>query len=211
MVSLGVSWKTDSAVDFVGGGTVSVASGSMDLDFMTTTANNFKNWSPSVQYTYPIFSTASAVTWNPILRSALSIGVNIMNADYGAQPIYISSATSIGFNAALLLTEGGACSPGQLMMTSFSNVANNVKFTGRDNQLLAPSGDVAGTTQCFNVPNDKPTVPEVNSLRSVGGEFCTSYISYTPKVTVTYKVTTTTTPVTGKFLLGMIFLCARVS
>jgi hypothetical protein len=54
------------------------------------------------------------------MRTALSIGVQLLNAPYREQPVYITTATSLGFNAALIESDGGACPAGQLMMTSFS-------------------------------------------------------------------------------------------
>ncbi|KAH8804446.1 hypothetical protein F5884DRAFT_901629 [Xylogone sp. PMI_703] len=191
--SLGLQWSTDSALDIVGGGKVSVNSGSLYIDFMEQTATP-QNFIPEVQYTYPTFSTASKVSWNPIMRSALSISVDIFNAPYGAQPIYITSAASIGFNAALLSNNGQKCKAGQLEMTSYSNVANNVLFSGGKQLALGPSGQTSGATQCFNVPNDIPTADEVNSLRSVGAAFCTAYLNYKPPVTIAYAVSTLVTP-----------------
>jgi hypothetical protein len=72
-------------------------------------------------------------------------------------------------------------------------------FSGASQQLLAPSGNVAGNTQCFSVPNDIPTNDEVKDLASVGGAFCTSYIDYNPPMTVSYGISTTTTLSTGMF------------
>lgn len=192
--SLGVSWSTTAAVEFTGGATISVNEGSIYLDLMESTATQATNWSPTIQYTYPVFSTAATVSFIPIMRSSLSIGVNIMNAPYGAQPVYITSASAIGFNAALIESGSGACPAGELMMTSYSNVANSVLFTGQASQALGPSGNLGAETMCFNVPNDIPTVDEVNSLRGVGAAFCTSYLDYSPSTTVAYTVTTVTTP-----------------
>ncbi|KAE9365730.1 hypothetical protein N431DRAFT_418523 [Stipitochalara longipes BDJ] len=82
-------------------------------------------------------------------------------------------------------------------MTSFSSVANSVVFgAGAQPQLLYPAGDVAGTTQCFAVPNNIPTDDEIAELKSVGGPYCTSYLDYTPPLTVAYAVSTVTTPTT---------------
>jgi hypothetical protein len=197
-VGLGLSFSADSAVDFTGGGTVSVNSASMDLDFMAQTANNFQNWDPQVWYNYPIFTTPSTVSWNPIMRSALSISVNILNAPYGAQPIYITSAASVGFNSFLTDYDDGQCSAGQLEVTSYSNVESNVLFSGGNPQLLASTGNGASETKCFTVPNDHPTRDEINSLKSAenGGAFCTSYIDYWPPVSLAYADTTKYTPTT---------------
>lgn len=63
IMSLGVSWSTTGAVNFYGGGAVSVSGGSMSLDLQQSTATQFTNWSPSVSYTYPVFNTAATVTW----------------------------------------------------------------------------------------------------------------------------------------------------
>lgn len=193
---LGVSWSTDSAVNIRGGGAVSVNSGSMYLDFIAQTATNFQNWLPQVQYTYSVFSTAFSVSWIPIVRSSLWIGANIMNAPYGAQPIYITSATPIGFNVALIETDGGPYTAGELMMTSYSNVANNVVFNGKSPQVLSGQGNVAGSTNCFNIPNDQPPVDEVSSLRSIAAAYCTSYLGHSPPLTIAYGVSTITTPTT---------------
>jgi hypothetical protein len=130
--SLGLSWSTDSAVNIQGGGYVSVDAGSMELDFIAQSVSSISGWQPQVSLAYPVFTTASTVYWNPIMRYAISIGVNIMNAPYGEQPIYITSATSLGFNAALIESDGGACTAGELMMTSYSNIANNINWNGLD-------------------------------------------------------------------------------
>lgn len=175
---------------------MSINGGTMALDFMAQTAQYFNNWFPNVQYTYPTFKTSSKVTWNPIMRSSISIGVSILNSPYKTQPIYINSATSIGFNAALIDSNSGQCNAGQLMMTSYSNVQNSVNFNGANVQQLGPSGNVVGSTKCFTVPNDNPTRDEINSLRSVGSAFCTSYLGYRAPLTIAYGVSTLTTPTT---------------
>ncbi|EED16609.1 hypothetical protein TSTA_016840 [Talaromyces stipitatus ATCC 10500] len=199
--SLGVQWSTTDAVSFTGGASMSVNSGSMYLDFKESTATQISNWSPHVQYTYPVFTTAATVSFIPIMRSSLSIAVEIQNQPYKAQPIYINTASAVGFNAALIETDGGACPAGQLMMTSYTDVSSNVSFSGGPSQVLSNTGDVAGQMKCFAVPNDIPTVDEVNSLRSQGAAFCTSYLSYTPPTKVAYAVTTTTGPSTTHITL----------
>jgi hypothetical protein len=196
MFGLGVQWSTDSAVDMVGGASVSINGGTMALDFMKQTAQSFNNWFPDVQYTYPTFKTPSKVSWNPIMRSSISIGVSILNAPYHTQPIYINSATSIGFNAALIDSNNGQCGAGQLMMTSYSNVLNSVNFNGANVQQLGSSGNVVGSTKCFTVPNDNPTRDEINALRSVGAAYCTSYLGYKAPLTIAYAISTLTTPTT---------------
>jgi hypothetical protein len=173
---------------------VSVDAGSMELDFIAQSVSSISGWQPQVSLAYPVFTTASTVYWNPIMRYAISIGVNIMNAPYGEQPIYITSATSLGFNAALIESDGGACTAGELMMTSYSNIANNINWNGQNQQALSSAGNTPGQTKCFNVPNDHPTVDEVNSLRSVGGPFCTSYLDYTQPTSIAYEVSTLVTP-----------------
>ncbi|KAL4876406.1 hypothetical protein BJY04DRAFT_223042 [Aspergillus karnatakaensis] len=194
--SLGVQWSTTDEVDFTGGAKVSVDKGSLYLDFMENSATQAANWSPQVEYTYPVFTSAATVSFIPIMRSSVSIAVEIRDSGYGKQPIYLNSATAIGFDAALMLEDGGDCPAGQLMMTSYSDVTSNVQYTGSDPIVLSDSGDVAGETKCFAVPNNVPTVNEVNSLRSVGGEFCTAYLDYSPPTSVKYAVTTATGPST---------------
>jgi len=194
---LGVSWKTDSAVSFTGGGSVSINSGSMYMDFMAQTATEVSGWTPTVDLTYPIFTSAATASFNPIMRSALSIQVTIMGNPYNAQPIYLTDATSIGFSAALIEADDGACPAGELQMTSFSSVANSVVFgAGAQPQPLYPAGDVAGTTKCFAVPNDIPTDDEIAELKSVGAAYCTSYLGYIPGTVAAYAVKTVTTPTT---------------
>ncbi|PCG98545.1 Hypothetical protein PENO1_057580 [Penicillium occitanis (nom. inval.)] len=199
--SLGVKWSTSAAVNFTGGASISVTGGTMYLDFTQSAASQISNWSPSVQYTYPVFTQAATVSFIPIMRYSLSIGVDIENKPYKAQPIYINSAEVVGFNAALIETDGGACSAGQLEMTSYSNVTNNLVFTGGSSKVLSSSGDVAGLTKCFTVPNDVPTADEVSSMRSQGAAFCTAYLDYSPPTRVAYAVTTTTTPSTTHITL----------
>ncbi|KAL3484555.1 hypothetical protein BJX62DRAFT_218618 [Aspergillus germanicus] len=194
--SLGVQWSTTDEVEFTAGAEISVDSGSLYLDFMQNTATQAANWSPQVQYTYPVFTSAATVSFVPIMRSSVSIAVEIHGSAYGKQPIYLNSATAIGFNAALMLEDGEACPAGQLMMTSYSDVTSNVMYTGNEAIVLSDSGDVAGETKCFSVPNDVPTINEVNALRSVGGEFCTAYLDYSPPTSVKYAVTTATGPST---------------
>ena len=168
--------------------------GSAYLDFITSTATQVSGWEPQVEYAYPVFSTASRVTWNPIMRSLISISVNILNADYGEQPISLTSESSIGFEAAMIEEDGGTCSAGELMMTSYSNVQSSVVFSGQQPLSLYSTGDTAGSTLCFSVPNDIPTADEVSSLRSVGAAFCTNYLDYNPPTAVAYGPTTITTP-----------------
>jgi hypothetical protein len=194
--SLGVEWSTDSAVDITGGGTVSVNQGSVYLDFKANSIGSWNNWTPNVQFTYPMFSTASIVSWNPIMRSSIEIDVDIFNRQVVGSPVYLTSASSLGFNAALIETDGGACPAGQLMMTSYSSVTNALQLTGEGNWAMYSSGNIPGQTQCFTVPNDIPTVDEVNELRSSGAAFCTSYLDYRPPTAVAYRVTTTTVPST---------------
>ncbi|KAL2845880.1 hypothetical protein BJY01DRAFT_247487 [Aspergillus pseudoustus] len=194
--SLGVQWSTTDAVDFTAGAEISVDNASLYLDFMQNTATQPANWSPQVQYTYPVFTTAATVSFVPIMRSSVGIAVEVHSSNYGKQPISLNSATAIGFKAALMLEDGEACPAGQLMMTSYSDVTSNVKYTGNDAITLSDSGDVSGETKCFAVPNDVPTVNEVNSLRSVSGEFCTAYLDYSPSTSVKYAVTTATGPST---------------
>lgn len=192
MYSLGVQWSTTAAVDFTAGATISVNSGSLYLDFANNVASQATNWSPTVEYTYPVFSTSADVSFVPIMRSSIAIAVVIENAPYGHQPVYINSDTAIGFNAAVVLNDGETCSAGELELTSYSSVNNEVLFTGGSTTVLSQSGDVAGQTKCFNVPNDIPTADEVSSLRSVGGAFCTSYLGYVAPTSVAYGITTRT-------------------
>ncbi|RAO71303.1 uncharacterized protein BHQ10_007315 [Talaromyces amestolkiae] len=199
--SLGVQWSTSAAVSFTGGASISVTGGTMYLDFTQSAASQISNWSPSVQYTYPVFTKAATVSFIPIMRYSLSIGVNIENQAYKAQPIYINSAEAVGFNAALIETDGGACSAGQLEMTSYTNVTNSLVFTGGSSKVLSSNGDVAGLTKCFTVPNDVPTADEISSMRSQGAAFCTAYLDYSPPTRVAYAVTTTTTPSTTQITL----------
>lgn len=199
--SLGVQWSTSAAVSFTGGASISVTGGTMYLDFTQSAASQISNWSPSVEYTYPVFTKAATVSFIPIVRYSLSIGVNIENNPYKAQPIYINSAEAVGFNAALIETDGGACSAGQLEMTSYTNVTNSLFFTGGSSKVLSSSGDAAGLTKCFTVPNDVPTADEISSLRSQGAAFCTAYLNYSPPTRVAYAVTTTTTPSTTQITL----------
>lgn len=196
MYSLGVQWSTTAAVDFTAGAAISVNSGSLYLDFANNVASQAANWSPIVEYTYPVFSTYADVSFVPIMRTSLAITVVIENAPYGHQPVYINSDTAIGFTAALVLDDGERCNAGELELTSYSSVNNEVFFTGGTTTVLSKSGDVAGQTNCFNVPNDIPTADEVSSLRSVGGAFCTSYLGYVPPTSVAYAVSTRTGPTT---------------
>lgn len=173
--SLGLQWSTNKAVDFTAGGIINVNEGSFYLDVFAQTASQFENWTPTIEYTYPVFTTEAEITFVPIMRSSIQIGINILGQPYGAQPVYITTAASLGFDAALFEDDGGACPAGQLMVTSYSNVQNNVVFSGQTPQALAPSGNVPGTPRCYDVPNDHPTNAEVSSLKSAGAdEFCSS-------------------------------------
>jgi hypothetical protein len=215
-MGIGVRWATDSAVNIVGGGKVTRAAGSVDLDFMLLAAQNRPaarslfstfaaeirdNWVPQVEYTYPVFTTPSQVLFNPIMRVAIDIAVNIMNAPYPSDPFQITSAISIGFDAGLVLSSGGTCPAGNFMMTSYWSASDNVWAYGSVQEKLAATGDVVGETNCFNVSNDTPTNDEVDSLRSVGADFCTSYIGYNPPLTAVYDVTIITTPSTTQTTL----------
>ncbi|KAJ5623654.1 hypothetical protein N7490_012259 [Penicillium lividum] len=192
MYSLGLQWSTTAAVDFTAGATISVNDGTLYLDMANNAASKAANWSPTVDYTYPVFSSSADVSFLPILRTSFAIAVVVENANYGQQPVYINSDTAIGFNAALVVDDGEYCDAGQLEMTSYSNTNNAVLFTGGSTTVLSQSGDVSGQTKCFNVPNEIPTTDEVNSLRSVGGAFCTSYLGYVAPTSVAYGVTTRT-------------------
>lgn len=196
LYSLGVQWSTTAAVDITAGASISVNSGTLYLDFSNNLATESANWSPTVDYTYPVFSSAAEVSFVPIMRTSLAIAVVIENANYGQQPIYINSDTAIGFNAALVLDDGEYCNAGELEMTSYSSVNNKVLFTGGSTTILSQSGDKAGQTKCFNVPNDIPTADEVSALRSVGAAFCTSYLGYVAPTSVAYAVSTRTGPST---------------
>ncbi|RFU28817.1 hypothetical protein B7463_g7522, partial [Scytalidium lignicola] len=193
--SIGVQWSTDSAVDVIGGATINLNQASLYLDYNQQSASSFTNWQPSVQFTYPSFTTNSKVTFIPIMRSALNIDVNILNAPYG-QPVSIISETSIGFSAQQAPASGGSCPAGQLQMTSYSNAANSIVWGSGSPLALAPSPNYPGQTTCFNVPNDIPSAAEIASLRSVGEDFCTSYIGYSPPTSAAYAVSTVTTPST---------------
>ncbi|KAJ5547306.1 hypothetical protein N7494_004891 [Penicillium frequentans] len=196
LYSLGVQWSTTAAVDITAGASISVNSGTLYLDFSNNLATQSANWSPTVEYTYPVFSSAAEVSFIPIMRTSLAIAVVIENANYGQQPIYINSDTAIGFNAALVEDDGEYCNAGELEMTSYSSVNNEVLFTGGSTIVLSQSGDKAGQTKCFNVPNDIPTADEVSALRSVGAAFCTSYLGYVAPTSVAYAVSTRTGPST---------------
>ncbi|KAH8817152.1 hypothetical protein F5884DRAFT_665571 [Xylogone sp. PMI_703] len=193
--SIGVQWSTDSAVDVVGGANINLNQASLYLDYHQQSASSFANWQPSVQFTYPSFTTNAKVTFIPIMRSALNINVNILNAPYG-QPVSLISETAIGFSAQQAPASGGVCPAGQLQMTSYSNAANSITWGSGSPIALAPSPNYPGQTKCFSVPNDIPSAAEIASLRSVGGDFCTSYIHYNAPTSAAYAVSTVTTPTT---------------
>lgn len=196
LYGLGVQWSTTAAVDITAGAAISVNGGTLYLDFSNNLASQSANWSPIVEYTYPVFSTSAEVSFVPIMRTSLAIAVVIENANYGQQPIYINSDTAIGFNAALVEDDEDYCSAGELQLTSYSSVNNEVIFTGGSTTILSQSGDKAGQTKCFNVPNDIPTADEISNLRSIGAAFCTSYLGYVAPTSVAYAVTTRTGPTT---------------
>ncbi|KAJ5949121.1 hypothetical protein N7454_000705 [Penicillium verhagenii] len=189
---LGVQWSTTAAVDFTAGAAISVNDGTLYLDLANNVASEAANWSPTVEYTYPVFSASADVSFVPIVRTSLAIAVVVENANYGQQPIYVNSDTAIGFSASLVLDDGEYCDAGELELTSYSSTTNEVLFTGGSTTVLSQSGDVAGQTKCFNIPNEIPTTDEVNSLRSVGAAFCTSYLGYVPPTSVAYGVKTST-------------------
>lgn len=177
-----------------GGAVISVNSGTAFLDFMQSSVSSVANWSPNIDFSYPVLTTGATISWTPFVRQVVTIGVNILNSDYGSQPISFSTSASVNFNAAFIETDGGQCTAGELMMTSSATRSSNIKFSGKDLQSLAPSDSVTGQTKCFDVPNDNPTMDEVTSLSSVGAAYCTSLLSYTPRTTYLYTESTITTP-----------------
>jgi hypothetical protein len=120
---------------------VTQAAGSIDLDFIALAAQNGpaarslfntlatkirNNWVPQLEYTYPVFTTPSQVLFSPVMRVAIDIAVNIMNAPYPSNPFQITSAISIGFDAGLVLSSGGICPAGERMMTSYWSASDNI-------------------------------------------------------------------------------------
>jgi hypothetical protein len=192
-MGLGLTWDTDTAVSIVGGGKVS-QTGSMNIDFMAKTVTNQAGWSPRADYIFPVFTTNAKVTWNPIMRTAFSIGVSVFNAPYGPQPVTITSSTSFAYQAALSLGDG-QCPWGQLKMTSYSDISNKVTLPGVGHTLLSKTNG-GSQPRCFNIPNSIPSISEVDSLRSVGADFCTSYLQYSAPTTVSYAILITAAPTT---------------
>lgn len=191
--SMGVQFSADSAVSVQGGAVLDVSNGAANIDLASVSTTGVSGWAPSVQMSYPTFSTASRVQLIPYIRRTFSVGFSVLGKT--GSTISFNTETALGFNSQMLDADGQTCAAGTLQLKSYLYNKNGVNLGGKFTQPLNTINDKYND-RCFNVPSNKPTLEEIASLRSVGQEYCTAYINYRQPTSGRYLVSTTTTPTT---------------
>ncbi|KAK4149473.1 hypothetical protein C8A00DRAFT_37924 [Chaetomidium leptoderma] len=177
LYGIGIDFSTDSTVDVIGGATFSWTDAAAPINIMSRSLVSQRNWQPSVSLTTPSFKTGATVSIKPYMRWLIKLSVDI----YGMVKISPS------------ITSG--CPANSLKVNTYLNTANTVSF-GDGTGAALYSGQAGSTNQCFTVPGLLPSAEEVQSLKAVGGAYCTSYIKYVSPVTVVYSTSTSTVPST---------------
>lgn len=191
--SIGVQFSTDSAVSVQGGAVLNVGNAAANINLASVSTTSVSGWAPSLQMTYPTFSTTSKVQLVPYIRRSFSIAFSVLGKS--SSLIAFTSETALGFNSQMLDTNGQTCAAGTLQLKSYLYNKNAVNLGGQFPQPLNTINDKYAD-RCFKVPSNKPSLEEIASLRSVGQEFCTAYIGYRQPTSGRYLVSTTTTPTT---------------
>jgi hypothetical protein len=193
LYGIGVDFSTDSKVDVTGGATFSWNDAAAPINIMSRSLVSQRNWQPSVSLTTPSFQTGATVSIKPYMRWLVQLSVDI----YGMVKISpsISSQTVVGIESTYSYTAANGCPANSLKVNTYLNTANTVSF-GDGTGAALYSGQVGNANQCFGVPGVLPSAEEVQSLKAVGGAYCTSYINYMPPVTVAYSTSTSVVPST---------------
>jgi hypothetical protein len=193
LYGIGVDFSTDSTVDVTGGATFSWNDAAAPINIMSRSLVSQRNWQPSVSLTTPSFKTGATVSIKPYMRWLVKLSVDI----YGMVKISpsITSQTVVGIDSTYSYTAANGCPANSLKVNTYLSTANTVSF-GDGTGAALYSGQAGSTNQCFTVPGLLPSAEEVQSLKAVGGAYCTSYIKYVPPVTVVYSTSTSTVPST---------------
>ncbi|CAM1511816.1 Fc.00g093290.m01.CDS01 [Cosmosporella sp. VM-42] len=193
LYNMGVNFSADRAVKVKGGARFSLDGAKAELDMSGPTVKSSSGWKPSVNYVLPAFTVRGGVKLQPYMRWAVEFEVNIFN-QVKVTPA-ITSYSMVTMKSAFSTDPQGSCPANKLAVSTFLTTANNMRVF---DDLIIPlsNGDSQSTNQCFDMPELVPEPEEIQSLASVGGDFCTSYLYYQPPMTTTYDASTVYTPST---------------
>ncbi|PSK55733.1 hypothetical protein B9Z65_4611 [Elsinoe australis] len=182
--SLGAEVSTTAAVNIEVGARMEWEEASASLDLTNRAVSDIKGWQPKLDVTFPTFSLRGGVKVYPFIRRLYEIKFSILGSELSDTATF-TSQTAIGFDAETLDESKGLCSMDDMRLLSYVSNKQNVVFGNRAIQTLNERS-VAQPEKCYKVPSNKPTAEEIQTLRSVGQEFCTSYIAYDPPVVGVY-------------------------
>jgi hypothetical protein len=200
--NIAYSYSTNTAVNFTAGAHLHVSNATVNLNALSAGSASVYGQDrtfvdptvlmPQSTFIYPVFSTGARVSMSLVMQASLSMSVNIMGQ--------VSVATSqtmqntVGMTAEYSTT-AGACPANNLAVKSYVSTNNTFAVdNGARNNIY--SGQTAGQTRCFAVPNVVPDADEIVALASDGAAFCTSYLSYTPTTSSVVITTTLVVPST---------------
>jgi hypothetical protein len=115
---IGADYKTDFAVDINAGA-------QSTIDILTDTVTDSKNWQPAVSFTNPVFSSGSNVYLAPLIRTAISMKVQIFGITFSST--VLTSSTVVGMETEYQFTEG-SCPAGNLAVDSYISSKNSLYF-----------------------------------------------------------------------------------
>lgn len=195
LYNVGVKWSTDKAVNVRGGASFSFKNAKAELNMASNTPSirSKSGWNPSVSYITPSFQTSGGVTIQPYIRWGVEFKVNIYN-QVKIAPVLLSESI-VTIKSTFSSESQGTCPANKLAVSTFVTSKNNMRLPGSGLVGLY-NGDSASRNNCFDAPDLVPTVDEIRSLASLGGEFCTSYLRYTPAKSTTIETSTVYTPST---------------
>jgi hypothetical protein len=193
LYGLGVEYKTDSAIDVVGGAKMTLTNANVVINLLTNTVVSTANWQPSVSFQNPAFVTGSNVLLTPIMRTSILTEVSIFGIKL--QSPSITSETVVGIDTSYSYT-AGSCPAKNLQVNTYVSSKNSLFFgsstVARDLSTLKQPNKLL----CLDVPSSQPAPEDIEALRDTGAAFCTSYISYTPPTSVSWDTSSVTVPST---------------
>ncbi|KPM44183.1 hypothetical protein AK830_g2321 [Neonectria ditissima] len=196
LYDVGIKFSAEKAVNVQGGASFSLNNAKAELNMAsnTPTVRSKSNWEPSVSYILPSFKTSGGVTIQPYFRWGIQFSVNIYNQVTISPAITSQSMATIKSTFSFDATT--ACpAPNKLAVSTFLTTNSNMLLRSGVYEALY-NGDSRAVNQCFDVPDLVPSPDEIKALGSSGGEFCTSFLAYTPPKSTMFDTATTYTPST---------------
>ncbi|GAM88113.1 hypothetical protein ANO11243_061440 [Dothideomycetidae sp. 11243] len=206
-VAFGAQFSTNTAIDFTAGASLNWPNASVDVNIGAQSVSNMRGWQPSIDVTYPTFSSDSAVSLYPYIRRSYSIDFEFIGSAQGERGLSLTfaSQSTMGFNATFLNAPAGTCAANQLRLISYAG--NTALATLPSLSLLVKTprtvllNNQAGLNpeKCFNIPAQIPSSADMSYLSSSAQAFCTSYIGYVPPTVGVYTSAMSTVSATDYF------------